>query len=120
MTRDAFQQILEATPDAWETRLIYADFLDDIGEHVLAAGQRWQAREKKCALIVPLSTGSLVKRYMWFDEPILGPTGNENISGKIFLQLAGEQIWFVYYETNADADTALAHAIHEVANAAAV
>jgi len=45
--RDAFERALDRRPNDWATRLVYADWLEENGEPVLAAGQRWQARYKK-------------------------------------------------------------------------
>lgn len=44
-TLEDWYRHLEEHPDDWECRLVLADWLDDQGLDVLAAGQRWQARE---------------------------------------------------------------------------
>jgi uncharacterized protein (TIGR02996 family) len=48
VTGDSFEQALDERPDDWTLRLVYADWLDDQGEHALARAQRWLAQEHKC------------------------------------------------------------------------
>lgn len=42
-----YEVALHDDPDDWGLRLEYADLLEEQGEDVLAAGQRWQATERK-------------------------------------------------------------------------
>jgi uncharacterized protein (TIGR02996 family) len=49
MTESYFESILDRNPADWDTRLLYADWLEEQGQHVRANGQRWQARERKFA-----------------------------------------------------------------------
>lgn len=44
---DEFQKSLDRDPNDWETRLVYADLLEELGEPVLANGQRWQVENRK-------------------------------------------------------------------------
>ncbi len=41
-----FEAALDAAPDDWTLRLVYADRLDEAGEAALAAAQRWMARNR--------------------------------------------------------------------------
>lgn len=41
-TLELLRQRVEAEPTDWEARLIYADALDEVGEPILANGQRFQ------------------------------------------------------------------------------
>jgi len=46
-TEEDFWRALEADPADWDLRLVFADWLEDHGEEVLAAGQRWQAHARQ-------------------------------------------------------------------------
>jgi uncharacterized protein (TIGR02996 family) len=47
MTQAAFEERLELNPADWTTRIIYADWMEEQGDHIAARGQRWMARHKK-------------------------------------------------------------------------
>ena len=47
MTRAAFEEMLDAKPADWTTRIIFADWLEEQGDHVAARGQRWMVRHRK-------------------------------------------------------------------------
>ena len=47
-TRAALEAALDQSPADWDLRLVYADFLEDLGETVLARGQRWIAANETC------------------------------------------------------------------------
>ena len=53
---------IEQRPDDWDARLVYADLLDDHGEHVKANGQRWQAVNKRA----PNNGGYVDGTAFWF------------------------------------------------------
>ena len=40
-------ELLEKRPDDWETRKVFSDWLEEVGELVLSVGQRYQIRCKK-------------------------------------------------------------------------
>ncbi len=64
IVRDEFQKHLEQNPKDWETRLVYADWLEEVGDLILANGQRWQVEFMKHAEQV-----RGVKGYQWtFDS----------------------------------------------------
>lgn len=48
-------------PEDWNRRLILADALEEAGQDILAAGQRWQAEHQK----KPLFTGMV---YRWYND----------------------------------------------------
>jgi uncharacterized protein (TIGR02996 family) len=48
MTESHFESILDQNPSDWDTRLLYADWLEEQGQHIRANGQRWQAKWEKC------------------------------------------------------------------------
>lgn len=47
MTEQGFQTHLEQSPDDWEMRLVYADWLEERRESIRANGQRWQVENGK-------------------------------------------------------------------------
>lgn len=58
-----FEALLDEYPHDWEMRLVYADWLDEIGETVKANGQRWQAMERK----TPKRSNGVTAWY-WLDS----------------------------------------------------
>lgn len=44
MTFEEFYWLLEKTPDDWELRLVFADWLEEEGKVLLACGQRFQVK----------------------------------------------------------------------------
>ncbi len=49
ISRQEFESALDDHPDDWPTRLVYADWLDENDDHILAFAQRWMARRQKYA-----------------------------------------------------------------------
>lgn len=47
MTLQDWWSLLTRDPDDWDTRLAFADWLNDQGELVLERGQRWQVQHQK-------------------------------------------------------------------------
>lgn len=60
--RDHFESLLDQNPADWTTRIIYADWLEENGEPVLAAGQRWQAINK----VYPFKSSDIPPVWVWF------------------------------------------------------
>lgn len=54
-----FEHQLSMEPDDWTTRSIFADFLDDQGESILADGQRWQVANNKHPVLLPSNSVSI-------------------------------------------------------------
>ncbi len=46
---DPFIAALDENPEDWNLRLVYADWLDDHGDHQFASAQRWMANHQKRA-----------------------------------------------------------------------
>lgn len=49
---DDLRAAVRANPTDWDARRVYADALEEAGEHVLANGQRWQARQRKWTRLI--------------------------------------------------------------------
>lgn len=47
MTRDDWELILDQTPEDWDTRLVYSDWLEENDCYYPALAQRWLAENKK-------------------------------------------------------------------------
>ena len=47
MTQEDWEAQLDKSPDDWDLRLVYADWLEEEGLQDLAGAQRWLAREQK-------------------------------------------------------------------------
>lgn len=47
--RETFERLLDENPADWETRLIYADWLESEGDDFCEC-QRWMAENQKCPL----------------------------------------------------------------------
>ena len=118
MTRDAFEERLELNPANWDLRLIYADYLDDLGEHILAYGQRWQAREEKFAYKMIYGDKSSVEYLFWNASHFPNPNHPEStIAENVFNGLCKKLSWLQaceHYETNAAADASLARSVYEI------
>ncbi len=64
MTRDDFEKLLDETPDDWDLRLVYSDWLEEHGDELLACAQRWLVRHKK-------HPKSLLPEHKWREDKVL-------------------------------------------------
>lgn len=51
--REPFELLLDAAPDDWDARLVYADFLGDSGDEIHAYAQRWMVEHQQCYVYRP-------------------------------------------------------------------
>lgn len=52
-TEKGFHLMLDETPDDWDTRKIYADWLEEKNRNEEAMCQRWMIEEEKCPIKYP-------------------------------------------------------------------
>lgn len=115
MTADdtAFHAALDAAPDDWSTRLIFADFLDEAGRRAEAACQRWMAVNEKRALFSD-------DEALWYDDKIYGLGSYDPLSDLptyLFEELTGIElvpIGKARYPSRRDAEAALCAALEKV------
>lgn len=62
-TEADFLKAIEANPVDWNLRLVYADFLEELGDSIGARGQRWQAEHRKTS-----KDSSAPKSHYWYDQ----------------------------------------------------
>lgn len=97
---EALNARLDAEPQNWGLRLVIADLHDDMGEPVLAAGQRWMAGHQKAPFKGPTDHwGWLTSRWRPYvgEIPILPRPISLLVSA--------------IYETRCEAEAALAQAL---------
>jgi uncharacterized protein (TIGR02996 family) len=74
MTENEFEFLLAINQTDWNTRVIYADWLEEQGEHVRANGQRWQAKNKKHPRKWDKHNDTTLQAiknlWFWFDDQI--------------------------------------------------
>jgi uncharacterized protein (TIGR02996 family) len=117
MTESHFESILDRNPSDWITRLLYADWLEEQGEHVRAKGQRWQAKERKFANSGYYWTddGSM---YYWTDKfwAEKHGIGNQHIHHDVWTLMPCDPekklLMHKNYNTRQDAEIALAEGLH--------
>jgi hypothetical protein len=68
---------LENNPEDWDSRLFLADVLEDTGDFILAAGQRWQSRHQRRPFFRPGDE----KPFVWFNHYYLHSTKDDPLSG---------------------------------------
>ncbi len=128
--RDAFEAALDETPDDWNLRLIYADWLDEHGDQSLARAQRWMAEHERMPLIGPDAllrmlgvrqpANTLGRCWEWwvYGEGVSGvgrdlfrriPTPYSTVRGQGYCSTESRD-WLSYleFETRRDAEAALA------------
>lgn len=71
MTRDDWEQILDDSPQDWEQRLIYADWLEDYTFPLHSLMQRWLASRCKCPGPACVLEAEWYEAS-WFDESQVG------------------------------------------------
>jgi len=119
MTEPHFEFLLDRNPSDWDTRLLYADWLEEQGLNVRANGQRWQARERKCPKL-----SNMFGLWYWVDLRHFCPGACE---WSLFREWIPTNIWkliprssnyakketgFKTYHTRKDAEIALAEGLH--------
>lgn len=116
----AFWRQLEQAPEDWDLRLVFSDLLEDLGLDVLAAGQRWQAANEKRPQ--PITKKYWCKLSAWGsdlnDESYMSdiPDALYAVVASGRREIGGDSM--VGFNSNRQADEALAHAVHEVTLAA--
>jgi hypothetical protein len=116
--RAAMEAHLDECSEDWDTRRVLADLLDELGEEALAAGQRWQAAQRKRPV---LSNHEDESGYGWFDV-VEFPQGNvdpeSDLPTVIFARLppndfwsGRSEVWSCWYPDRATAEEALARAL---------
>jgi uncharacterized protein (TIGR02996 family) len=106
-----FQTHLEQSPDDWEMRLVYADWLEERGESIQANGQRWQVEHKK----YPENSQKQIHirfPFTWYsyrDDP-------DDVPLQVLIEMDGEtkDAEFREFKTQVNAETALAKALHKL------
>jgi uncharacterized protein (TIGR02996 family) len=109
--RDAFEAALDADPDDWSLRLVYADWLDENGDADLARCQRWMAANRKRPVCRPPAFLHVADGWDW-------SLGNESLMYGIPRHLGKWMPWpgpsessYREYPTRRAAERALATAL---------
>ncbi len=106
-TQTDFEAHLEHHPDGWEMRLVYADWLEEQGESLLANGQRWQVENGKYS-------------KSWFGHTFINsrygfaPYAPNSLNESLFVQLPGASSLIFQANHRIEAESALASAIHKL------
>lgn len=69
MTERDFETQLDLDPSRWDVRSVFADWLDEQGEDMRAAGQRWQAECRKAAMKREPGPTPHVGKCLWWSAP---------------------------------------------------
>lgn len=114
-TIDACYHKLLQNPDDWETRLVLADFYEELGEDKLAFGQRWQVKNKRFALNYsnPPNKDAEWQWYFWDDghRDVFDPN---DLKLPVFTKVVGfTGAGWEDYDSQPEADEALATWLHE-------
>ncbi len=134
MNLTAWDKLFTESPDDWDSRLVYADWLEDEGLSVLATGQRWQAAHKRHPAVdlrsetyeyhphsVPNWKTIQLRppTYNWYSYDYL-PLGYYTVTSGVWMLLIDElrdlvfhyHYHYVIYSTRHGAEAALAEALH--------
>jgi uncharacterized protein (TIGR02996 family) len=113
-----FEQALDQDWRDWTTRRVYADWLEEHDQPMLAFAQRWMARHQLApARRTEYNRGRVIKPWGWF--PPRDPTEglaprHSRLPYAVFVTLLGSQfpITHLYYVERAEAERDLAKALH--------
>ena len=108
MSLETWYEQIEEAPDDWELCLQFADWLEENGEPILAAGQRWQAKNQKR----PLEDDKRSPRFLWLrtDEKWKREI---QVPEDIFSVMAHEGVFVIGFDTLQEAELALAEALEK-------
>ncbi len=132
MNFEAWDKLFTETPDDWDSRLVYADWLEDENLPVLASGQRWQVTHKRYPAIsmrpsVLDTTGEQWKTiqlapptWCWYSHNLL-PQGYYSTTLQVWNHLCLSQrhlafhhcYHYIIYSSRHQAEQALAYALQE-------
>ena len=110
--RESFEAELDRDPANWGLKLIYADWLEEQGEHIAARGQRWMAENEKHPYCD-------YERKTWNWYHVIWYKWNAGIPELLFYKLDKLRNWkkwnigWIEYPTRIAAESALAYAIEE-------
>lgn len=108
---DPFREQVDANPEDWNLRLVYADWLDEQGRDVEASGQRWQAANRRRPYGRQWS-GPSYEMDKWLSH----------LPDEVFKVLYNPQGWprgnTIVYESPGEADAELARALATIATSA--
>lgn len=111
--KEQFETRLEKHPDDWDTRLVYADWLDEEGDHVAANGQRWQAHNHKCNKWMPgLTQPCWMLAGMGIAPNYPTECINEHLISYITSQYGRKLDLSIGFSSRVKAEAALAEALH--------
>ncbi len=108
--REHFEAMLDADPEDWTCRAIYADFLEEQGEVVAAQCQRWMVERKRR----PHTSSMTTMGWTWYYEKREGHDAPSDLTKNIAaaLTLWQERIGEHFcYRTRQAAESALADAL---------
>ena len=107
MSIETWYTQIEEAPDDWELRLQFADWLEENGEPVLAAGQRWQVEHKRSPSLRRVPVGAMY--WIWKRGTL-----PQELFERMALHPARIDDW-VYYGTIQSAERDLALSLKESA-----
>lgn len=110
-TQTDFESHLEQHPDDWSIRLVYADWLDELGDEIRANGQRWQV-EHKCQPFIHGGSAAWFDGYSFRMASRVIQDHRGNLPSGFLSQMSSSDSAF--YDSLELAETALAKAIHEL------
>jgi uncharacterized protein (TIGR02996 family) len=104
MSEQGFIDALNENPYDWDTRLVYADWLEENGDIVLAQGQRWMAQHKKA----PRETYFKSGEWTW-ERPTSWMTNNQMANDPRWKLPARHRVlWGRKYKSRKNAEKSLA------------
>lgn len=118
--RAAFEAALDEKPDWWAMRLTYADWLEEHGEHELAAAQRWMGENEKR----PVHWSGMKRKEIWCWTRRTNPSKHPSwkpctLPRELFELLPNDGTFCDVVGTRIAAEAALAGALARLAKGAA-
>ncbi len=106
MLNDEFIVRLDEQPYDWHTRLVYADWLEERGEAILANGQRWMVANQKF---------TKEPRFEWWSEKQWDLDNHDVLPHGIYKRLHSyDGKFWIRFENRVEAETSLAKSLHQL------